>query len=66
MDRWLVRSPNAKAVFGIACLAVDTGDCLGAAQQITEKDLGPNTTKVASAMTTAHLDATWTSAEPMP
>src|SRR5207302_7990831 len=33
---------------------------------VYEKDLGPNTAKAASAMTTAHLDATWTPAESMP
>ena len=33
---------------------------------VYEKDLGPNTAKTASAMTTAHLDATWTPAESMP
>jgi hypothetical protein len=33
---------------------------------VYEKDLGPNTAKAASAMTTTHLDATWTPAESMP
>ena len=33
---------------------------------VYEKDLGPNTAKAASAMTTAHLNATWTPAESMP
>lgn len=33
---------------------------------VLEKDLGPSTTKLASAMTTYHVDATWKPAESMP
>ena len=33
---------------------------------VAEKDLGPNTTKIAGAMTHYEIDATWAPAEPMP
>jgi hypothetical protein len=33
---------------------------------VSEKDLGPDTAKIAAAMTTPHLDSTWTPAEAKP
>jgi hypothetical protein len=53
-----VAYPAAYGISGVMTLAIGPDD------SVRQKDLGPNTTRVASAINGAELDPTWTAAEP--